>query len=226
MYSTVTESQCSSSLASESPQAVDPSILTILQSQTDERGNPYAPTFPPSGFDWYLKWLCVQISILPEAEASLLANDADSNTARLGEYSRFHRTFLAINQIIRSEYNLSIDEILEKLIEKNPLAPYSGTHDVLVVQRRLIFAMLGWQSMLFLPASNTSRSSNLNIYRAPGEPNSGLIFDDWSVSMDLADRPLSNLLKAFGTVIFYQLALAHQKILPANSQNKHFRGKL
>ncbi|PMD48235.1 hypothetical protein L207DRAFT_626994 [Hyaloscypha variabilis F] len=191
----------SGSLASESPQAVDPSILTILQPQIDERGNPYAPTSPPSDFHWYLKWLCVQISILPEAEASLLADDPDSNTIRLRENSRFHRTFLAINQIIRSEDNLSIDEILEKLMEKNPLAPYSGTQDVLVVQRRLVFAMLGWQSMLFLPAPNTRRSSNLNIYRAPGEPNSGLIFDDWSVSTDLADRPLAILLKAFGNLL-------------------------
>jgi hypothetical protein len=187
-----------SSAPSESAQTIDPSVLSILQPQIDERGNPYAPTSPSPDFNWYLNWLCVQISILPEAEASLLANDADSKTTSLGENSRFHRTFLAINQIIRSQDNLSIDRILGKLIEKNILASYSGKHDVLVLQRRLVFAMLGWQSMLFVPGVDATR---FNIYRAPDEPNSGLIFDDWSVSMDLADRPLAILLKAFGNLL-------------------------
>jgi hypothetical protein len=191
----------SSSLPSESLHDVDPSILTILQPQIDERGNPYAHTSPPSDFDWYLKWLCIQVSILPEAEASLLANDTDSDTTSLGKNSRFHQIFLAINQIIRSEENLSIDEILDNVLKKDPLAPYSGSHDVSVLQRRLVFAMLGWQSMLFLPGPNTTRSSNFNIYRAPGEPNSGLIFDNWSVPVDLADRPLAILLKAFGNLL-------------------------
>ncbi|KAE9371883.1 hypothetical protein N431DRAFT_468037 [Stipitochalara longipes BDJ] len=191
----------SSSLPSECSQTVDRSILIIFQPQIDERGNPYALTSPPSDFDWYLKWLCIQIATLPEAEASLLANDTDFNTTGLGENSRFHQIFLAINQIVRSEDNLSIDEIVDKLTKKNYLASYSGTDDVLDLQRRLVFAMLGWQSMLFLSATNTTRSSDLNIYRAPGEPNPGLIFDDWSVSMDLADRPLAILLKAFGNIL-------------------------
>jgi len=119
----------------------------------------------------------------------------------LGENSRFHKIFLAINQITRSQDNLSIDEILEKLIEEDALTSDSGSSNVSVAQRRLVFAMLGWQSMLFLPAIDARWSTNLNIYRAPGQPNSGLVFDDWSVSIDLTDRPLAILLKAFGNLL-------------------------
>lgn len=180
----------SSSIQSESAQTIHHSILSVLQPQINEKENPYAPSLP-ADFDWYLNWLCFQISRLPEAEASLLANDSDSGTTSLGETSRFHKIFLAINQIARSQDNLSIDEIVEKLIEEDSLTSDSGSSDVSIAQRRLVFAMLGWQSMLFLPAVDATKSSNLNIYRIPGQPNSGLVFDNWSVSIDLTDRPLA-----------------------------------
>jgi len=185
----------------ETAPSIDRSILTFLLPETNESENPYAPSSIPADFDWYLKWLCLQISSLPEDEASLLAKDADSGTIRLGENSTFHKTFLAINHISRSQDNLSIEEIQEKLIEEDIFLSDSGSSDVLVVQRRLIFAMLGWQSMLFLPAFDTRRASSLNIYKAPGQPNSGLVFDDWSVPISLTDRPLAILLKAFGNLL-------------------------
>ncbi|KAG9241122.1 hypothetical protein BJ878DRAFT_536715 [Calycina marina] len=163
--------------------------------------NPYAPSSVPADFSWYLKWLYLQVSKLPADEVSLFAKDADSGTTSLGENSTFHKTFLAINQIARSQDNLSIDEIQQKLIEEGIHLLDSDSFDVLRAQRRLVFAMLGWQSMLFLPAFDSRRSSSLNIYRAPGQPNSGLVFDDWSVSIGLTDRPLAILLKAFGNLL-------------------------
>lgn len=141
------------------------------------------------------------MSRLPEDEASLLAEDSKSGTTSFGENSTFHKTFLAINQIARSQDNLSIDEIQQKLIEEGIHLSDSGSSDVFGAQRRLVFAILGWQSMLFLPASDARRPSSLTIYRAPGQPNSGLVFDDWSVSIGLTDRPLAILLKAFGNLL-------------------------
>lgn len=185
----------------ETTPSIDPSILSFLLPETDQKENPYAPSSVPADFDWYLKWLCLQISRLPEDEASLLAKDADSGTTSLGKNSTFHKTFVTINQITRSQDNLSIDEIQEKLIEEDIFLSDSGSSDVLVAQRRLVFAMLGWQSMLFLPSFDTRRPSSLNICRAPGQPNSGLVFDDWSVPIDLTDRPLAILLKAFGNLL-------------------------
>lgn len=101
----------------------------------------------------------------------------------------------------RSQGNPSINEIQEKLMEEDIFSSHSGSSDISVAQRRLIFAMLGWLSMLFLPAFDTRTPSSLNIYRAPGQPSSGLVFDDWSVSTSPTDRPLAILLKAFGNLL-------------------------
>lgn len=193
---------------------LNPSILSFLLPETNESENPYAPSSVPADFDWYLKWLCLQIFRLPVDEASLLTKNGDSGTTSLGENSTFHKTFLAINQITRSQDNLSIDEIQEKLIEEDIFLSDSGSSHVLVAQRHLVFAMLGWQSMLFLPAFDTRRPSSLNIHRAPGQPNSGLVFDDWSVPIGLTDRPLAILLKAFGN------------LLPARSSSENVASEL
>lgn len=185
----------------ETAQSIDPSILSILQPEIEEKENPYTPSSVPADFDWYLNWLCLQIYKLPEAEAALLASDSDTRAPSLGENSQFHRTFLAINRIIRSQENLSIDEILENLAKDHTLSFRPDVPHVLAVQRRLVFAMLGWQSMLFLPALNERTDFCLNVYKAPGQPNSGLVFDGWSAPIELADRPLAILLKAFGNLL-------------------------
>jgi hypothetical protein len=143
----------------------------------------------------------LQASRLPEAEAPLLADDSDWRSMSLGENSTSRHTYLATNQTIRSEENLSIDETLEGLIKEDGFSADSSSPDILAAQRGLVFAMLGWQSMLFLTAYDTKGSSNLKIYRAPRESNSGLVLDNWTVPIELSDSLLAILLKAFGNLL-------------------------
>jgi hypothetical protein len=55
--------------------------------------------------------------------------------------------------------------------------------------------------MLFLPSFEDSTHRELAIREAPDVPNSSLLFDTYSVSEDLADRPLAILLKAYGNLL-------------------------
>jgi len=55
--------------------------------------------------------------------------------------------------------------------------------------------------MLFLPSFQSNALHEFVIHRAPNEPNSGLLFDTYSVSLNMADRPLPILLKAFGNLL-------------------------
>lgn len=55
--------------------------------------------------------------------------------------------------------------------------------------------------MLFLPSFQSNALHELVIHRAPNEPNSGLLFDTYSISLNMADRPLPILLKPFGNLL-------------------------
>jgi hypothetical protein len=55
--------------------------------------------------------------------------------------------------------------------------------------------------MVYLPAFNISPPSRLAVHQDTDNPDSGLIFDARCVSADLCDRPLSILLKVFGTLL-------------------------
>lgn len=115
--------------------------------------------------------------------------------------SRFHHIFKSVNELLRSHKGTSIDEIIEHLVDDALLERASDSSNVFVAQQHLVFALLGWQSMLFLPSFQNNPLRELAIHRAPGEPNSGLLFDTYSVSLSVADRPLPILLKAFGNLL-------------------------
>ena len=194
----------SSTTINQALRNVDTSILSIFQEQSDENanlGNPYTYLSAPSNLDWYVKWLTCQISTLPESIALLLVKEFDLRTAKLQDNSRFHQIFNSVNEFLRSRKDASIDEIVGHLVEGGLLEPASDASDVFAAQRLLIFSILGWQSMLFLPSFEANTLREFAIHRPPGEPNSGLLFDTYSVSLDLADRPLAILLKAYGNLL-------------------------
>jgi hypothetical protein len=148
-----------------------------------------------------LQWLAFQLSTLPESIKLLVDEGSDLGTANLLESKRFRLIFSSVNESLRSKWATSIDEVVEHLEEKALFEPALDAWEVLRAQRLLVFALLGWQSMLFLPSFEDNTHRELAIRKAPDVPNSGLLFDTYSVSESLADRPLAILLKAYGNLL-------------------------
>lgn len=138
---------------------------------------------------------------LPDSIKLLLNDGSDLGIAYPLESKRFRLFFSTINESLRSKEATSIDDIVEQLEENVLFGPTSDALEVLRAQRLLVFALLGWQSMLFLPSFEDSTYGQLAIRKAPDVPNSGLLFDTYSVSENLADRPLAILLKAYGNLL-------------------------
>jgi hypothetical protein len=104
-----------------------------------------------------------------------------------------------VEDYTRTNRGFSIDDLTDHLCAGNELSDTDD--DAMPAQRLLIFAILGWQSMVYIPALNVSPPSKLVIQHDPDSPDSGLIFDTRCVSADLCGRPLSILLKGFGNLL-------------------------
>ena len=55
--------------------------------------------------------------------------------------------------------------------------------------------------MLYLPAFNSCPLEELAVYQDVDQPHSGLVFDTFKMSVDLADRPMSIMLKGYGNIL-------------------------
>jgi hypothetical protein len=181
---------------------IEDSILSIFQPRSGEDSslkNAYSP--PPSNCAWYLQLLAFQLTTLPKSIKLLVGEGSDLGIANLLESRQFRLIFISVNESLRAKEATSIDDILEYLEKKALFKPASGVLEALRAQRLLVFALLGWQSMLFLPSFEDNANREFAVRRAPDVPNSGLLFDTYSVSEDLADRPLAILSKAYGNLL-------------------------
>ncbi|PLB54770.1 hypothetical protein P170DRAFT_421424 [Aspergillus steynii IBT 23096] len=74
--------------------------------------------------------------------------------------------------------------------------------ELLGAQRLLIFAVLGWRSMLFLAAFNVCSLGHLSIRQDSCQPQSGHVFDEYIQPAGyVSSLPLAILLKAYGNLI-------------------------
>jgi hypothetical protein len=107
---------------------------------------------------------------------------------------------MAINECVRQGSSLCIDEIIEHLQASVVEFPV-GEPEIFSTLRLLVFTILGWQSMLYLPSFNTCSLRELAIYHPTSQPDSGLVFDTFKLSADLADRPMAIILKGYGNLL-------------------------
>ena len=142
---------------------------------------------------WYNAWLTQQLKNLPYCLRDLRV---EGNL--LLEKSCLAELFQATQSVTQENEGISIDEIVEYLQENGTL---ENMEELLGPQRLLIFAVLGWQTMLYQPAFNVCSIQQLAIHQDSSQPQSGLIFDNYKVSADISDRPLWILLKAFGNIL-------------------------
>ena len=146
---------------------------------------------------WYLPWLAQQVATLPPNIVSLLAEEGETSLD-LSPESALHKAFMFIRQATSDDNIASIEEIVDYLHEQSDIMAKVTN---LSAKHLLVFAILGWQSMLYLPSFNTCSLDEFAVHQAPDQPNSGLIFDTFKISATLADRPMSILLKAYGNLL-------------------------
>ena len=143
---------------------------------------------------WYGTWLSEQLKNLPYCLKELRVG----SDGLLGKSNGLDRIFKALEDYIRIDEGVSIDEIV---IHLQKIEMLDSAEELLGAQRLLIFAVLGWGSMLYQAAFNVCSLQELAIHQDSDQPQSGLVFDTYRVPADLSDRPLSILLKAFGNIL-------------------------
>lgn len=150
---------------------------------------------------WYDPWLSQQLKNLPYAVMELRVV-GDSLRAK----TTLDKIFAAIEDFTQKSEGVSIDDIAEHLQK----IKIFESADELGAQRLLIFAILGWQSMLYQAAFNVCSIQELAIHQDRDLPQWGLVFDTYRVPANLSDRPLSVLLKAFGNILPARSSTAEQ----------------
>lgn len=151
-------------------------------------------------FRWYLEWLAKQARDLPDSLMELII-DHDNLASTDFDMDTLARTFVSLNRFVRELPSPSIDEIVQHLQEELIFASVDDGTPSNLAQRLLVFAVLGWQTMLYLPSFNTCPPSQLEIHQLAGQPNSRLVYDTFRMSADLTDRPMAILLKGFGNLL-------------------------
>lgn len=159
--------------------------------------------------EWYPTWLAQQLATVP---AGFLQARFDENP--IGDHAEFTdsdflKVFAAVSTYVHEGGSCGIDEIVEHLVTHKLRVPHDHGADMVTHQRYLVFAILAWQSMLFLPSFDSyplkgnviNRDSQFAIHQDINQPNSGLVFDVYEMSMDLADREMAILLKGLGNLL-------------------------
>ncbi|KAL1896519.1 hypothetical protein Sste5346_004553 [Sporothrix stenoceras] len=110
-----------------------------------------------------------------------------------------------------STTSILTEEIIDHLERKGVLeAPSRNVleeedDNAISAKRLLIFAIIGWQSMVYLPELNSHPPDTLAIQHDTEGPDSGLVYDRYVITApsaaDMCDRPLWVLLKWFGNLL-------------------------
>jgi hypothetical protein len=170
-------------------------------SSKDEKLHTRLKTASCLDFRWYLEWLAQQVRNLPDCLVDLIKGQDKFASTDFSTDTFLYRIFIAVNRFVRESPSPSIDEIIEHLQEELILDPVDDETTSNPAERLLVFAVLGWQTMLYLPSFNTCPLSQLEIHQAAGQPNSRLVYDTFRMSADLADRPMAILLKGYGNLL-------------------------
>lgn len=151
-------------------------------------------------FNWYLEWLAQQVRNLPDSLKELIKDHDNLASTELGT-DALSRTFVSLNQFVRETTSPSIDEIIQHLQEELIFDPGEDGTTSIPAQRLLVFAILGWQTMLYPPSFNTCPLSQLEIHQLAVQPNSRLVYNTFRMSVDLADRPMAIVLKGYRNLL-------------------------
>ena len=115
--------------------------------------------------DWYTSWLAHQFSRVP---AGFLHVRYDENSSGVFSDSTdfdFLKVFATVNKYVCQGESCGIDEIVEHLVTHYLRVSQKYDSDTVLHQRYLVFPLLGWQSVLFLPSFDFYPLSEYAIHR-------------------------------------------------------------
>jgi len=173
----------------------DPTILKIFPHGTE---TDLSALDQKKQMVWYRWWLDQQLENVPDTFSSLLPDGR--NDLQLREASHLTKIFLEVAHSARSEDGTSIDDIIDHLVSLELIRRPEEVRDTLQICRTLVFAILGWQTMLYTPSFGTSPPKQLAInddldgYR-------GQAFLVLKQDQVCAKRHLSALLMGFGLLL-------------------------
>lgn len=168
----------------------DISALSIFPSFTDS-------TRDQPELQWYRWWLDQQLATLPSTFRGCLPESA--STPQPAFTARFVRVFVEAAKSFEAQSEPSIDHTIEHLMTENFLQPVSGEYDM-HLHRILVFAMLGWQTMLYRPSFGTSPPQQLAIVD-DFEGCQNQCFLAFKQDLSSTKRPLRDFLLGFGLLI-------------------------
>lgn len=155
---------------------------------------------PPFALDWYIPWVRAHLEDSgPDILRCLIQSDSDQRTP--GEHA-FENLWTKIAMLIRNGNTLGIDNLVHALSEDGVLCT-SGSdepHNRLNSARGLVFAVIGWQTMLYTPDFGSCDSSQLAILDDM-EGYQSISRLAWRQSQNHCKRPLLDFLLGFGVLM-------------------------
>ena len=143
---------------------------------------------------WYNLWLFKELISTPHEIQRLRVGTDD-----LRQGNAFERVFAAIAKFVRVHEGVSIDDIVEHLRDTLQM---DVTYESNKAQRSLVFAILGWQSMLYRAAFNNCSMDEFAIHKEDDQSNfGGMAFTKNKVPATSADQPLFAFLRGFGNLL-------------------------
>lgn len=188
------------------PEHIDPSITSIFEPDLDDGTKSSISTLTPekSGtrsydLSWYPAWLATQLRLLPSCISDLF-NNHDLEVPRLIKGTEFFTIFMEVNRLVRHDsYALGIDDVVQQICIQMNWNEDEGTD--LAACRLLVFAILGWQTMLYSSAFNTCSLEEFAVQQDEALSGSRVVFHTYKISANLSDRPLGIMMKAFGNLL-------------------------
>ncbi|KAL9118083.1 MAG: hypothetical protein Q9187_005376, partial [Circinaria calcarea] len=166
------------------------SALSIFPSYTDSSQD-------RQELQWYRWWLDQQLATLPSTFYSCLPKTA--RTPQPEFTARFVKVFVEAAKSFQTQSEPSIDHTVDHLVAEKLLQPISGGNDM-HLNRSLVFAILGWQTMLYRPSFGTSPPQQLTIID-DFEGCQNQCFLAFKQDLSSARRPLKDFLLGFGLLI-------------------------
>ena len=169
--------------------------------EIDSRVLSIFPSIGESGSDtidlqWYRWWLNQQLATLPAAVYPLLPESVQSSEP---ESSCITKVFVDIAEILEAQSEPSIDRIIEELVLNKSLNQILD-EESLNASRGLVFAILGWQTMLFQPAFGNCPPQQFSVID-DFDGCQGQAFLAFKQDTSEAKRRLDEFLMGFGLLI-------------------------
>lgn len=145
---------------------------------------------------WYVRWVGEQLRQIPKDIFSVFPGHACLETPCLSEH--FITVWLEVSRYLCHEMNPSINALVDHLRKENMII--ADGKETQNLARSLVFAIIGWQTMLYRPDCGSSPPSQLSI-KDELCGHKGQVHLALQQSQTCCKRPLQEFLMGFGMLL-------------------------